>query len=284
MKRRMTGAYVSSVVSISLVLMLVGVASALIVNAKRVSDYFKESVQVSLLLSPSVSDDAATVLASSIEKEAFVKSATVVGKAQGEKELKDMLGEDFLSVFESAPVPVSVDLGLKADYVSADSLAKIIPLLEAIPEVDEVESRQSLVEALNKNLSGISLVLGIFILLMLFISFILIGNTVRLGLHARRFTIHTMRLVGATRAFIRKPFIRSAIVQGVVSALLAIAVLAGVALFIRRSFPQLFSIFSPELLCAVGVFILLFGVFICVVATWSVVNRLSYAGEDDLYY
>ena len=211
MKRRLTGAYVSSVISISLVLLLIGVASALILNAGRVSNYFKENIQISLLCAPGVSEQQAAACASRIDSLPFIRSTELIGKAQGEKELKEMLGEDFLSVFETALIPVSINVGLKAEYVSADSLARIIPVLQAIPEVEEVESRQSLVEALNRNLSGISLVLGVFIALLLFISFILIGNTVRLSLYAKRFTIHTMRLVGATRAFIRRPFIGSAI-------------------------------------------------------------------------
>lgn len=195
-----------------------------------------------------------------------------------------MLGDDFLSVFETAPIPVSINVGLKADYVSADSLSHIIPLLQAYPEIEEVESRQSLVEALNRNLSGISLVLGIFIALLLFISFILIGNTVRLSLYSRRFTIHTMRLVGATRAFIRRPFIGSAVVQGLISGLLACAALAGALALVRRSFPQIFAVFTPEVLLAVALIVLGCGVLICMLATYFTVNKLALASEDSLYY
>ena len=248
MKRRLTGAYVSSVISISLVLLLIGTAAALILNAGRVSRYFKENIQISLLCAPSVSEAQAAACASRIDSLPFVRSTELIGKAQGEKELKEMLGEDFLSVFETAPIPVSINVGLRAEYVSADSLARIIPVLQAFPEVEEVESRQSLVEALNRNLSGISAVLGVFILLLLFISFILIGNTVRLSLYARRFTIHTMRLVGATRGFIRRPFMASALVQGLVSGIIT---------------------------C---------GVLICLLATFFTVNKLALASEDSLYY
>ena len=210
--------------------------------------------------------------------------ASMIGKAQGEKELREMLGDDFLSVFETAPIPVSINVGLKAEYVSADSLSHIIPLLQAYPEIEEVESRQSLVEALNRNLSGISLVLGIFIALLLFISFILIGNTVRLSLFSRRFTIHTMRLVGATRAFIRRPFIGSAVVQGLISGLLACAALAGALALVRRSFPQIFAVFTPEVLVAVALIVLGCGVLICMLATYFTVNKLALASEDSLYY
>ena len=284
MKRRLTGAYVSSVISISLVLLLIGVASALILNAGRVSNYFKENIQISLLCAPGVSEQQAAVCASRIDSLPFIRSTELIGKAQGEKELKEMLGEDFLSVFETAPIPVSINVGLKAEYVSADSLARIIPVLQAIPEVEEVESRQSLVEALNRNLSGISLVLGVFIALLLFISFILIGNTVRLSLYAKRFTIHTMRLVGATRAFIRRPFIGSAVVQGLVSGVITCGVLAGALYLAGRSFPQILAVFTPEILAAVAGIVLASGVLICVLATYFTVNKLALASEDSLYY
>ena len=284
MKRRLTGAYVSSVISISLVLLLIGVASALILNAGRVSNYFKENIQISLLCAPGVSEQQAAACASRIDSLPFIRSTELIGKAQGEKELKEMLGEDFLSVFETAPIPVSINVGLKAEYVSADSLARIIPVLQAIPEVEEVESRQSLVEALNRNLSGISLVLGVFIALLLFISFILIGNTVRLSLYAKRFTIHTMRLVGATRAFIRRPFIGSAVVQGLVSGVITCGVLAGVLYLAGRSFPQILAVFTPEILAAVAGIVLASGVLICVLATYFTVNKLALASEDSLYY
>lgn len=284
MKRRLTGAYISSVISISLVLLLIGVASALILNAGRVSNYFKENIQISLLCGTGVSEAQAAACASRIDSLPFVRSTELIGKAQGEKELKEMLGEDFLSVFETAPIPVSINVGLKADYVSADSLTRIIPVLQAIPEIDEVESRQSLVEALNRNLSGISLVLGVFIALLLFISFILIGNTVRLSLYAKRFTIHTMRLVGATRAFIRRPFIGSAVVQGLVSGLITCGVLAGGLYLASRSFPQIAAIFTSGILAAVAGIILACGILICVLATFFTVNKLALASEDSLYY
>ena len=284
MKRRLTGAYISSVISISLVLLLIGVASALILNAGRVSNYFKENIQISLLCGAGVSEPQAAACASRIDSLPFVRSTELIGKAQGEKELKEMLGEDFLSVFETAPIPVSINVGLKADYVSADSLARIIPVLQAFPEVEEVESRQSLVEALNRNLSGISLVLGVFIALLLFISFILIGNTVRLSLYAKRFTIHTMRLVGATRAFIRRPFIGSAVVQGLVSGLITCGVLAGGLYLAGRSFPQILAVFTPEILAAVAGIVLACGILICVLATFFTVNKLALASEDSLYY
>ena len=142
MKRRLTGAYLSSVISISLVLLLIGVASALILNAGRVSNYFKENIQISLLCTPSVQESEAAACAARIDSLPFVRSTELIGKAQGEKELREMLGDDFLSVFETAPIPVSINVGLKAEYVSADSLARIIPLLQAYPEIEVTQANR----------------------------------------------------------------------------------------------------------------------------------------------
>lgn len=285
MRRRMAGAWISSVLSISLVLTLVGLTALLVVNARKVGDYFKESMQISVILRPEVSDARAEAYRAGIDTLYFVKSATLVSREQGTEELRDMLGEDFLSVFESTPVPVSVDVNLKAEYVVADSLEKVTAILGDSRLVDEVQCRQSLVEALNTNISRISMVLAALIAVMLFLSFVLIGNTVRLGIYARRFTIHTMRLVGATKGFILRPFAGRAVLQGLVSSLLATGVLGGGLWLLYRSFPQLFVLFvRTDLLLAVAGTVVLCGVLICLLSSWAVVGRIFNSSKDDLYY
>ena len=180
-------------------------------------------------------------------------------------------------------MPISVDITLKADYVLADSLARVEKTLAASPLVDEVAYQTSLVDALNANLRKISLILGVFILLLLFISFVLINNTVRLSVFSRRFTIHTMKLVGATRGFIRGPFLVRAVFQGLFSAILAIAMLIGILYFIRNEFAALFDIFRVELLLAVMGLVIVTGVVICVCSTALAVNRLVALRKDELY-
>ena len=241
MRRRLMNAYLSSVISISLVLLLVGVASMLLVNAKSVSDYFKENMQVSVLMKGNVSDESALEFRESLENERYIKSTTFVSKEQGQRELAAQLGEDFLDVFETSPIPVSIDITLDAAYVSSDSLEVVKSEISKSPLVDEVVYQRSLVDALNANLSRISLVLGVFIALLLFISFVLINNTVRLNVFARRFTIHTMKLVGATRSFIRAPFLVQSAFQGVFAAFIAIIVLLGMMFLMRSEFAQLFD-------------------------------------------
>lgn len=283
-KRRLAGAYVSSALSIALVLMLVGLAALLSVNARGITRWFKENMQMEVLLHEEVSEPAAEGYKAELEALPYVKSVRMVTREEGVKELREMLGEDFLDVFESTSVPLSLELTLKADYVNADSLAMVSERIKASSLVDEVETQVPLVDSLNANLSRISLILGVFILLLLFISFVLIGNTVRLGIYARRFTVHTMQLVGASRSFIRRPFMRDSFVLGLVSSLLTIAVLGGGIWFAQKSVPQLAGLFAPEGLAIVAGIILLVGIGICLLTTWSVVGRLVVMDKDKLYY
>ena len=284
MRRRLANAYLSSVISISLVLLLVGVASMLLVNAKGVSDYFKENMQISILMKQNVSDEDALEYRDRLNGMKFIKNTTFVSREQGQRELADQLGEDFLDVFETSPVPVSVDVTLKAEYVSADSLEVVRNEIARSELVDEVVYQQSLVDALNANLSRISLVIAVFIGLLLFISFVLINNTVRLNVFARRFTIHTMKLVGATKSFIRAPFLVQSAFQGVFSAMIANIVLVAILFVMRNEFEQLFRIFRMDLLLAVMGIVLVCGILICLVSTWFVVNKLVGLKKDELYY
>ena len=284
MRRRLANAYLSSVISISLVLLLVGVAAMLLVNAKSVSDYFKENLQVTVMMKQNVSDEEAMDFQADLEGERYIRRTVFVSKEQGRREMADMLGDDFLDVFETSPIPVSVDVTLKAEYVSADSLEMVKNEIAVSPLVDEVVYQSSLVDALNANLNRISVILGVFIALLLFISFVLINNTVRLSVYARRFTIHTMKLVGATRSFIRAPFLVQAAFQGVFAAFIAIIALVIMMYFMRSEFQQLFEIFRLDLLLAVIGIVLASGLAICLVSTWMVVNKLVSLKKDELYY
>lgn len=282
-RRRLASSWISTVISISLVLLLIGVGTMLMVNARAVSDYFKEHVQVSVLMKPQVSEDEAGVLRESMDVLPYVRTTRLVSKEEGTREMARLLGEDFLNVFETAPVPVSIDVTLAPEYVTADSLEMVGAALGNSPLVEEVVYQTSLVEALNQNLEKISLVLGVLVILLLFISFVLISNTVRLNVFSRRFTIHTMQLVGATRAFIRRPFVLQSAIQGLFAAFLAILMLLGALWVLRNEFAQLFEIFSLDALLVTMAVVVGAGVLICVVSTIMVVNRLVAFDRDRLY-
>ena len=282
-KRRLASAWISTVISLSLVLLLVGIGSMLLVNARAVSDYFKENIQVSVLMKDYVEEPEASAYEAKVAGITGVRSTHLVTREQGMDEMAELLGRDFLDVFESAPVPISIDVNLEAAYVSADSLAVIKEILADSPLVDEVVYQNSLVDALNQNLGKITLGLAALVAVLLFISFVLMANTVRLDLFSRRFSIHTMQLVGATRAFIRAPFVGRAALQGLFAALIAIMLLVGGLFFLKGEFAQMFSLFSLESLLEVMGIMLVCGVGICCISTYFMVNRLVAYNRDLIY-
>ena len=283
-RKRYVRAFLSSVVSISLVLLLVGIASFLLVSERSVSDYLKENMQVSVMMKRDVGESTALRYKKSIDEEPFVRSSAYVSKEQGAKEMAQLLGEDFLGVFETAPIPISINLTLKSEYVSPDSLAVVKARLEKSPEVEEVVYQQSLVEALNSNLSKISLFLAVFIALLLFISFVLINNTVRLSVYSKRFTIHTMKMVGATRSFIRRPFMFQSAFQGLFAALVAIIMILIGLFLLKGQFEQLVAFFTLRMLLTVVGIVLASGLIICVASTYFTVNKLVSLSKSELYY
>ena len=283
MRRRLVSAWISTVISLSLVLLLIGVGTLLVVNARAVSDYFKEILQVSVLLKEQVAEEEALSYEQEVAALPGVRSTRFISREQGVEEMSRLLGRDFLDVFETAPVPISIDVNLEAEYVSSDSLALMQAVLQESPLVEEVVYQTSLVDALNENLQKISLLLLILVGLLLFISFVLIANTVRLDLYSRRFSIHTMNLVGATRRYIRAPFVGRAALQGLFAALVAILLLVGGLFILRDQFAQLFQIFTLDsLLLVMGVMVVA-GVGICAISTVFVVNRMVGYGRDQIY-
>ena len=283
LRKRYVRAFLSSVASIALVLFLVGIAATLLVSQKSNTGYLKENMQVSVMMKPQVGESAALKCKKTIDGMAFTKSSSYISKEQGAKEMASLLGEDFLDVFETSPIPISVNLTLKADYVTADSLEVVKSRLGALKEVSEVVCQQSLVEALNSNLNKISIFLAALISLLLFISFVLINNTVRLSVHSRRFTIHTMKMVGATKAFIRRPFVLESIFQGLFASFLAVIFILCSLVFLKGQFSQLFSVFTIGMLLTVILIVVGAGLLICTLSTVVTVNKLVGLDKAELY-
>ncbi len=265
-------------------LLLVGFFALLAANAKSVSDYFKENIAISVILKGYVEEKEALELEQELLSMVPVKSVHYISKAQGTEEMKELLGANFLDIFESNPIPVSFEVQLNGDYFSPDSVALFTAAVEKMPQVDEVSYQSSLISAINDNVERIGLIFLVFVLLLLFISFVLINNTVRLNVYSKRFSIYTMRLVGATRAFIRAPFLLKAVFQGLISALLAVVMLLAMLLVVREQFAQFFSVFEPRMLAYVLSGLVVLGILICVTSTFFVVNRLVSLKNDELYY
>ncbi|MFA6334643.1 MAG: permease-like cell division protein FtsX [Bacteroidales bacterium] len=282
--RRLIHSYLSSVISISLVLLFVGIIGILAVNAKSVSDYFKENIKLSVIFEKDITSERAKEISERLKSREFVKKAEFISQEQGTKEMKELLGEDFLDIFEVNPIPLSVDLYFKADYVLTDSIEVIEKELMADPGVKELVYQKSLVNVINQNMARIGIVLSIFVVLLLFVSFVLINNTVRLNVYSKRFTIHTMKLVGAKRSFIRKPFLIQGMYQGLIAGVISVALLSLILYFVWRDLRQLYLIFDQKLILLVLLSVIVSGVLICLISTYFVVNRLVSVNSDEIYY
>lgn len=281
---RLLRSYFSTIISISLVLFFIGMAGLLVLNARSVSNYFKENITVSVVLSVEASEDDASQLSEQISGYPFYKASRIISKEEGVEQMKQMLGEDFLDVFEVNPIPVSLELQVAADYISTDSLARVEYVLSQYPVVEDVVYQQSMVELLNSNLERIGYVIGCFTLLLMFVSTVLINNTVRLNIYAKRFVIHTMRLVGATKFFISRPFLGQAFFQGLIAGLIANVYLLVTLYIIRNEFNQLFTLLEPSALGLLIALVVALGVLICVVSTGFVVRSMISLNKDELYY
>ena len=282
--RRIIRSYATSVISISLVLVLVAAAAVLAANAGGIARWFKENMTVSVLLKQSASEKEGRALAEQLASRPYVRESRFISKEEGAEDMKALLGEDFLSVFESSPIPISIDLKLGGDYIVKDSLDAIKAELQANRFVEEVVYQESLVERLNANLRSISLVMGVIILLLLVISFALISNTVRLNIYARRFTIHTMSLVGAKRSFIARPFVLRAVVQGAVAGIIADCIIYALVRWAGRGSELFTSMVDMRIVWAVMAGTVVLGILICVLSTLIVVSRMAYISKDDMYY
>lgn len=286
--QQLVHSYLSSVISISLVLLVMGLAALLAINAQAVSRYFKEKMGFSLELAATVQEADSTRIIQEIIDQPFaaqaIRRAVWISRERGKQEMAEMLGQDFMDVFETNPLPVSVELQLKAPYVQQDSLAKLERVLRDFTFVQEVTYQASIIDAVNRNIERIGWMLAVLMLVLLFISFALIHNTIKLSVYARRFTIHTMRLVGATRLFIRRPFMIGASLQGLIASLVANLLLLCVLFWLQKQYSTMLMLIEPYVFAVIMVGILIIGVFLCRVSTRFVVNKVVRMEVSSLYY
>ena len=282
--KRLVHSYLSSIISIALVLLLIGIFGVLAINANTVQNYFKENVKISAILKENVTELQAKKLQHKLDLNPAVKSTLFISKEEGTEQMKKLLGDDFLSAFDSNPIPISIELSLKGNYFNPDSLKSFTASIMKEGSIEEVAYQESLMQMLNNNMERIAYFFMVFIGLLMFVSFVLINNTVRLNVYSKRFSIYTMRLVGAKRSFIRGPFLTKALFQGMFSGLLAALALVGILYLVRNEFEQMFTVFKMELIGAVLVGLVVMGALICLVCTFFVVNKLVSLNNDDLYY
>jgi len=283
-KTRLSGSYLTLVISVSLVLFLLGILGLVLINAKELSDYFRESLSFSVMLDDDAREADIRMLQKDLDARPFVKSTEYVSKDEAAIKMKEDLGEDFISFLGDNPLPPSLDVYLYAGYTNPDSVAKIEKYVLEYPFVKEVYYPESLLLLINENVSKISLFLLVLSSFLFLIAVTIINNTIRLSIYSKRFLIRTMQLVGATRTFIRKPFLTRSIYHGVLAALIAMTLLLGLLYLIEKEFFMMFSFESTKLLVLLGVVIIVTGIIINVISTFISVNKYLSISEDKLYY
>ncbi len=283
-KGRLRSSYLTQIVSISLVLFLLGLLGFVLINARELSDYFRESLSFSVMLDEDAKEADIRMLQKDLDAKHFVKSTEYISKEQAAENLREDLGEDFLTFMGYNPLLPSIDVYLLADYTHPDSVLNIERYLMEYDVVNEVYFQESFLHLINENVRKISAFLLIFSGLLLFISLTIINNTIRLSVYSKRFIIRTMQLVGATRSFIRKPFLLRSIMHGIIAALFSIVLLMAILFFVEKEFYLLFTLQDIGLIVYLFGGIIVIGVLINLVSTFFSVTKYLGISEDKLYY
>ncbi|MCB2194278.1 MAG: permease-like cell division protein FtsX [Bacteroidetes bacterium] len=283
-KRRLRSSYVTSMISISLVLFLLGLLGLLVLNAKRLSDYVKENIGFSVILKENVKEVDVILLQKSLDASEFVKSTNYITKDEAARELQEELGENFIEFLGFNPLLASIEVHLNASYANQDSINVIEQNLQQYDQIKEVFYQKSLVSLVNENIRKISLIILVFSGLLLLVAITLINSTIRLSVYSKRFIINTMQLVGATRGFIRRPFLYRSAGNGILAAVLAMGFLAGVLYAAQKEFRDIVSFQDIEIIGILFLGVLLFGIIINWISTFFAVSKYLRMNVDKLYY
>ncbi|SHJ20813.1 cell division protein FtsX [Mesonia phycicola] len=283
-KRRLISSYFSVVISISLVLFLLGLLGILVLNTKKVADHFKEQIALTVFLKDTAKEVEINQLEKSLALAEYTKSTSFVSKEEAAKEHSKEIGENFMEFLGYNPLQNSIDVYFNADYVSETKIAEISRDLTQKDFVDEVVYDKPLIALLNDNVKRISfwilVVSGIF----LFIAVLLINSSIRLSVYSKRFTIKTMQMVGATKGFIRRPFIWKSVRLGIIGSILALAGMASVIYYINKSFPELNLLADKVILGVLFAAVFLIGIVISWISTFFATQRFLNLKTDELYY
>ncbi len=270
-------------ISTALVLILLGMVVFSVLSARNLSAYVKENLTVTMMLGEDITDTEARQLCGELRKQDYISHITYISKEQALKEQTEAMGTDPSEFLGMNPFVASVELQLKAQYANTDSLRWIAKNLKSDKRVTDITYPQDLMDSVNRNLNKINLVLLVLAVLLTCVSFSLINNTVRLGMYARRFTIHTMKLVGASWGFIRRPFVRNAIGIGVLAAVIADAALAA-GIYVLYSYePGVMTVVTWQVMAVTGASVFLFGVLITLLCAYVSVNKFLRMKAGDLY-
>lgn len=283
-KKRLISSYFSVVLSTTLVLFLLGILGLLVLNTKNVADYYKEKIAVTVYLKDSAKDVEIKQLQKTLALAEYTKSADFVSKETAAANLTAEIGEDFVSYLGENPLLNSLDVYLKTEFVSGSKLDEIAAEINEKNFVEEVTYDKPLVSKLNANIKRVGFGILIACIFFAFVAALLINSSIRLSVYAKRFTIKTMQMVGATKGFIRKPFIWNSVKMGIIAAILALAGMAGALYYANESLPQLQLTKDKVLIGSVfgGIFVI--GVLITLASSFFATQRFLNLRTDELYY
>lgn len=282
-RRKLTSSYITSLISISLVLFLLGVVGFLILNAQSLSKYVKENIGINIELKDNIREADIQQLRKILDAKKYVKSTYYITKEEAAAETQKALGEDFIKFLGYNPLPTSIKVKLNAEFANPDSINSIEKDLGKYKQINEIYYRKTLVHEINENVRKISLVLFSFTLLLFLIALTLINNTIRLSVYSKRFLIHTMLLVGATRSFIRLPFVLKSAWQGLISAMISIALLLSIIYLAQQQVEGIIEFVDPNLLILLFAGEIITGIIISSVSSFFAVNKYLNNNIDALY-
>lgn len=282
-RRRLRSSYITSIVSISLVLFLLGIIGLLLLNTKKISDYVKENLKFTVYLKDDVREVDILLIQKNLDAKHYVKETEYITKEQAAIEFQEELGENFIDFLGFNPLIPSIDVRLYAGYANSDSIEVIEQDLRVFPEINEVYYQESLIHMVNKNLKKISIFILIISGLLFLVALTLINNTIRLSIYSKRFLIRTMQIVGANNSFIRRPFLYKSAIHGSLGALIAIGLITGMIYFIQNELESIINFQDYKLLIVLFIIVLLIGIIISWISTYFAVNRYLKIKTDYLY-
>ncbi len=280
---RLRTSYASAIISISLVLFMLGLLGLLVVDAKKLSDYVKEHVQLNIFLQDDISNSQLNSFLKTVSDLPYVRSARYVSKEEALDSLKKDLGEGAVSMLESNPLPATVDVNINAAYAHPDSLRWIKEKLSSYKPVLEVTYQQDEVNKMNQNFRTVAMIILVFCGLLLFVAVVLINNTIRLSLYSKRFLIKSMQLVGATKGFIRWPFLKKGLIHGFYAGTISIILLSAIIYLIHQHFPEFGQLSDITILGYLFAGVIVFGFLFSGFSTFFAVNRYLHQHIDELY-
>lgn len=282
-KRRLINAYISSIISISLVLFMLGLLGIIILHAKKISDQVKENIGFSIYMKDSAKEADIIKFQKYLDICPYTKSTQYITKEQAAKDLSKDLGEDFMSFLDFNPLPATIDIRLKADYANNDSLKIIETNILKNEIVKEVYYQKNLVQKVNENINRISIFILSFSSVFILIAISLINNTIRLSVYSKRFIIRTMQLVGANSAFIRKPFVLRGVLTGFLSSIIAILMLFALLLFVHEHLPEVINLQEIDSYLLVFFVVIILGITFSALSTYFAVRKYLKIKTDNLY-